>query len=96
MTCALCGRPFGRTIEKHHLVPRSRGGKEQVPLHPICHVKIHSVFTEKELEEYFNTFARLRENDHIRAFVKWVAKKPPDFYEKSKDEVTRRKKRRRR
>jgi hypothetical protein len=40
--CALCERPLGRRIEWHHPVPKSRGGREMVPLHPICHRTIHA------------------------------------------------------
>jgi hypothetical protein len=43
--CWLCRRPLGRWVERHHPVPRSRGGRETVPLHPICHRAIHANFT---------------------------------------------------
>jgi hypothetical protein len=73
------------TISKHHLIPRSRKGTETVPLHAVCHNKIHSVFTEKELERTYNTLALLLEHADIRNFVQWVAKKPPDFYIRTKE-----------
>lgn len=94
--CPLCGRPIGKVSSSHHLIPRSRKGKEQVELHPICHDKIHSVFTEKELAEYYNSVERLLESEAIRKFVAWVAKKPSDFYERTKDETNRKRKRGRR
>ena len=34
--CWLCGRPTGKTIVWHHPVPKSRGGRDVVPMHPIC------------------------------------------------------------
>ena len=78
--CALCLRPLGRLCENHHLVPRSRGGRKVVEVHPICHRKIHAVFSEKELAEAFDTPARLRAHPEIARFLKWLDGKPPDFH----------------
>ena len=46
--CPLCQRQLipGPSVDKHHLVPNSKKGKETVTLHKICHSKLHSVFTE--------------------------------------------------
>ena len=77
--CALCDRPLGRRVEWHHVVPRSAGGRETVPLHPICHRAIHAAASNAEL-------ARLADLDAVRAlpaiarFVRWVANKSPDFH----------------
>ena len=94
-TCPLCARPLGTRWDKHHLKPKSLGGKEVVAIHKICHNKIHSVFTERELIKYYHTIERLLENEDIQKFVKWVSKKDPDFYEKTKDSNIRKRKRRR-
>ncbi|TNE39517.1 MAG: hypothetical protein EP321_08845 [Sphingomonadales bacterium] len=48
-TCWLCGRLLGRRVEWHHPVPKGRGGREKVPVHPICHRAIHAHFTNAEL-----------------------------------------------
>ena len=91
MVCNLCDRPLGDiSIDRHHLIPKARGGKEIVPLHKICHRKIHATFTEKQLEKYYNTFDRLREHEEIQNFIKWVSKKPFDFYDGSKEANRRR------
>ncbi|MEM9887832.1 MAG: HNH endonuclease [Bacteroidota bacterium] len=85
--CPLCDRELGEiNISKHHLVPKSKGGTfgETVLLHNICHQKIHSVFTEKELKEDYNSVAKLRAHEQINKFVKWVRKKEIGFYEKNK------------
>lgn len=80
-TCPLCGRELGSVnIDRHHLVPKTYKGKEQFPIHKICHRKIHSVFTEKELRDHFHTWEALRRNEDIRNFIDWVAKKPPGYY----------------
>jgi hypothetical protein len=47
--CWLCGRPLGRKREWHHPVPKSRGGRDVVPLHPICHRTIHACFDNARL-----------------------------------------------
>ncbi len=79
--CPLCGRELGTlNIDRHHLVPKSLKGKEQFPIHKICHRKIHSAFTERELLRSYHTWDALRGHDEIRAFIEWVARKPPEFY----------------
>ena len=47
-------------VEWHHAVPKSRGGRETVPVHPICHRAIHAALTNKELERGFFTGEALR------------------------------------
>jgi hypothetical protein len=79
--CPLCGRPLGTAnIDRHHLVPRTFKGKEQFPIHKICHRKIHATFSEKELLRSYHTWAALQGHADIRAFIGWVANKPPAFY----------------
>lgn len=67
-------------MDRHHLVPKSLKGKEQFFVHKICHRKIHSVFTERELLQKYHTWAALQGDPDIRAFIEWVARKPPGFY----------------
>lgn len=96
MKCGLCGRPLGDVlIQQHHLIPKTFKGKDTVPLHKICHQKIHATFTERELERYYHTFERLLEHEQIVKFVAWVATKPLDFYMKNDDTSDRRSKRKR-
>ena len=78
--CFLCGRPLGRRIEWHHPVPKSRGGREKVAVHPICHRAIHSALSNKELERDFATAEALRAHPEIGRFVRWVEEKDPDFH----------------
>lgn len=83
--CALCGRPLAKPFNKHHLIPKSRGGKHTptVLLHKICHDKIHSVLAEKELKLYYHTITRIREVEEIENFVQWLQNKAPDYYDSS-------------
>lgn len=77
--CALCGRPLGTRTEWHHVVPKSEGGRETVPLHPICHRAIHAHVRNADLARLYPTLEALREREDIARFLRWIADKPPDF-----------------
>ena len=88
VVCPICKRELGdKNISKHHLIPKSKGGKhtETVDVHNICHQKIHSVFTEKELKAHFNTVEKLNAHQEMKKFIKWVAKKDPAFYQGNRE-----------
>ncbi|WP_019832168.1 HNH endonuclease [Sphingomonas sp. PR090111-T3T-6A] len=78
--CALCDRPLGARIEWHHVVPKSEGGRETVPLHPICHRAIHRVASNKELARRYGTLEALRAVPEMARFLAWIANKPADFH----------------
>jgi hypothetical protein len=78
--CFLCERPLGARVQRHHPVPKSRGGRETVPVHPICHRTIHAVLGNKELERGYSTAEALRAHPEIAKFVSWVRGKEPDFH----------------
>jgi hypothetical protein len=78
--CWLCGRPLGRRIEWHHPVPKSRGGRETVAVHPICHKTIHTALGNTDLARVGRTSEDLRMNPDIARFVAWISDKPPDFH----------------
>jgi hypothetical protein len=61
-------------------VPKSRGGRETVPVHPICHRAIHATLTNKELERGYTSAEALRGHPEIAKFVEWVSGKEPDFH----------------
>ena len=84
--CPLCGRPLpeGDAADRHHLVPRSHGGTEQVLLHKICHQAIHSMLSEAELARDFQTVAALQAHPGLARFITWVRKRPPDYQDRSK------------
>ena len=79
--CPLCGRPLSEPMNRHHLIPLSKGGKATptVTMHKICHNKIHAVLSEAELKRYYHTIERLQEQAEIAAFIRWVRKRPPGF-----------------
>lgn len=77
--CWLCGRPTGATIVWHHPVPKSRGGRDVVPMHPICQQTLIANFTNSELQRHGMDVEGLLANPAVRKFVDWVANKAPDF-----------------
>jgi hypothetical protein len=79
LTCWLCGRPMGKTVIWHHPVPKSRGGREIVPMHSVCQQTVINNFTNSELQRHGMNAAGLLENPNVRKFVDWVANKDPDF-----------------
>jgi len=78
--CALCARAFGTRIEWHHVLPKSEGGRDTVPLHPICHRTIHASASNAELARLYPTLEALLAREDIHRFVAWIADKPPDFH----------------
>ena len=77
--CWLCTRPTGKAIVWHHPVPKSRGGRDVVPMHPICQQTLIANFTNSELQRYGLDVDLLLANPNMRKFVDWVANKDPDF-----------------
>ena len=93
--CPICDRELGNVlIEYHHLVPKTFGGRDTFPIHKVCHRKIHATFTERELLNYYHTWDRIVEHSEFEKFIKWIQKKPIDFYSSSDETQNRRSKRR--
>ena len=69
--CPLCGRKLvaGKSVNRHHLLPRSRHGRETVALHRICHAAIHAALTEKELERRYHTIESLCGHPQLSRFI---------------------------
>lgn len=91
--CPICDRELGDAVDEHHLMPKTFKGKETVTLHKICHRKLHSVFTEREMANYYHTIGRLKEHTEIEKFIKWVRKKDIDYYSGSDETQVRKGKR---
>ncbi len=79
--CPLCGRMMidGPSVDRHHWVPKSAGGKDQSPLHKVCHRKVHAVLDETDLARRYNTPESLRGHPEIAKFVQWVRRKHPEW-----------------
>ncbi|MEG8053644.1 HNH endonuclease [Sphingomonas aerolata] len=75
--CALCGRPLGHRVERHHVVPKSEGGTQTVPVHPICHRTIHAFVANRDLATSYATMDQLRAREDIARYLRWIVDKPP-------------------
>ncbi|WP_270181476.1 HNH endonuclease [Alkalihalobacillus sp. CinArs1] len=77
MECELCGRK-GVSSTVHHLTPKEEGGTfgPTANLCPACHKQIHALYTNQELAIRLNTIKKLKEDDQIRRFLKWIKKQP--------------------
>ncbi|MDX2150645.1 MAG: hypothetical protein SFV54_07915 [Bryobacteraceae bacterium] len=88
--CELCRRsPIELT--RHHLIPRVRHRKAKersgldrdelngrlAMLCRACHKFIHTVLTEKQMEERYHTLDALASHPEIARFLAWVSTKPP-------------------
>lgn len=78
--CWLCERPLGARIEWHHPVPKAKGGRETVPVHPICHRAIHANLANGVLRRIGTDVTAVRADPAIASFLRWIADKPADFH----------------
>lgn len=78
MICPLCDRNV-ETTSKHHVVPKSKGGKITVDICIPCHNSLHKIYTNNELRDNYNTIELLRSNDRFEKYLRWIKKKPPEF-----------------
>ena len=78
--CWLCHRPLGARVEWHHPVPKSKGGRETVPMHPICHRTLHATFDNKTLEAIGDDRQALISKPQMIRFLAFIAGKPADFH----------------
>jgi hypothetical protein len=90
MNCLLCDRE-NLQISKHHLIPRSRHNKRvkrklneemlnlKMNLCRPCHDQIHTVFTEKQLEQLYNDPIKIKFHPEISKFISWIKNKPINF-----------------
>lgn len=85
LICPLCDRPIPESEkDAHHLVPKSKGGRETQYLHRVCHRQIHALLTETELARTYNHVEALLAHPGIARFVAWIKTKPNNFYERTR------------
>ncbi len=73
--CVLCEREV-RQVTRHHLIPRSAGGKEVVDLCIPCHKTLHSFFSNRTLLTELHTVEALRQQPEIAHYLEWIRKQP--------------------
>lgn len=78
--CPVCKRLTPpNLIEKHHLIPKSKKGKETASVCVSCGDMLHKIFSLKEMRDNYNTIDKILEHEDIIKWVKWISKKPNDF-----------------
>ncbi len=91
--CPICERDMfddGKSVNRHHFIPKSRGGKAQEFVHTLCHNTIHAIWTEKELEQEYSDPEKIKQHPNMEKFIQWVSKKDPLFYIKTKSSKQKR------
>jgi hypothetical protein len=66
--------------DAHHLVPKSKGGRQTTFMHRVCHRQIHAVLTETELARQYASVEALLAHPELKVFVSWIKTKPDDFF----------------
>ncbi len=74
--CPLCLRPNLRPSD-HHLVPKSRGGRQTLAICNDCHRAIHAVFSNKELAATYHTVEVLMAHEVFARMVTFIARQDP-------------------
>lgn len=70
----------GPSVDRHHFLPRAEGGRESASVHRICHRKLHALWSERELAAIYRTPEAILAHPEIRRFVRWLRRKPPEFW----------------
>jgi len=77
--CPICNRESDDTMTEHHLIPKSKKGSETVTLHGVCHSKIHSIFTNVELANWYHSVHLIMEHEAMQKFAKYMRNKPRNY-----------------
>ena len=97
--CPLCDMPLvpGPSINRHHLIPKLKGGSDAIEMHVICHSKLHSIWSENEMRDTYHKWDQILSDERIIKFRSWVCKKfekDPEFTDSNKLSNNHRKRRR--
>tara|TARA_B100000674_G_scaffold133712_1_gene103322 strand:+ start:131 stop:544 length:414 start_codon:yes stop_codon:yes gene_type:complete len=83
LVCGLCNRPIPSDAPQsvHHLIPRSKGGKNgpTVTLHHLCHKEIHITLSETELARTYNNLEALRTHPRLQSLFHGLKKGHQNF-----------------
>ena len=70
LICPMCERKIPHSQrDAHHLIPKSKAGRQTEDLHRICHRQKDALFTETELTRQFNSLNALLAHPYILLFV---------------------------
>lgn len=74
--CPVCGRECDADQgSRHHVLPKSQGGRAIEVLCRPCHRQIHNLFSVKELARDYDTVKKLRAAPEMQTWIRWVQKK---------------------
>ncbi len=77
-TCPLCERECGPSeASRHHVLPKSQGGRQVEIVCVECHRQVHALFTVKELARQFPTLEALREDAAMQTWIGWIRRRRP-------------------
>lgn len=75
MICQICQRDVpDQYMEKHHLIPRVKHGKEKIDVCSPCGDQLHLLFDIRELKYEYNTLEKLLANERVQKWIKFVRK----------------------
>jgi len=86
--CPLCNRP-NHYPSDHHLIPRSRGGKETLTICRDCHDVVHAFFSNKQLESDYTSVEALLADNKFEKAIAWLSKQDPTRRTKTKQSKDR-------
>jgi hypothetical protein len=80
--CELCDRQM-EFLTVHHLIPRQMAKRRgdsmgaTIDICGACHKQIHTLFTNRELAQEFNSATKLKHHPGMAKFLHWVRKQDP-------------------
>ncbi len=75
--CPVCDRECDWVEgSRHHVLPKSQGGRETQTICRDCHRQIHRLFTVKELARQYKTLEALKVTPEMQTWIHWVRKRP--------------------
>jgi 5-methylcytosine-specific restriction protein A len=72
--CEFCG--LITLTRGHHVVPKSKGGKETVQACETCESYIHRTWSHNQLRDVFNSLESILSDEGFQKFLKWRRKQP--------------------
>jgi len=81
MKCEFC--KIDTLTRKHHLIPRSKNGKETADTCETCESYIHKKWTHNQLRDTYNNVETILADEGFQKFLKWRLKQPATALYKS-------------
>ncbi len=74
--CPVCGRECDAADgSRHHVLPKSQGGRAIEVICRPCHRQIYNLFGVKELARHYDTLDKLKAAPETQTWISWVRKK---------------------